>query len=170
MLFDGGHDKEWKLEKHHTAKLKYPDGCYIARHPSNDEINAHWEFWMGALAREQVEVLDAMRDMQIVEQYMDGLKQLTPEQAIDRALKFWAYYYPQECRDFLLYTKYQRETLAKASGINKTMHYVGAIPPQIMHFAKLYNREMCLTLPGERFSQLHQIFYKLCPKAKIGGG
>lgn len=172
MLIGGGHDKSYNPEKHHPKQFRYPDGCYISQHPDSEEINAHWKFWMGQVSEEQLEVYDAQRDMQIIQQYMEGppkLHTLTKTEAVQRALKFWNYYYPVEVVEFFEYVQIQRETLRKSNGMNDAGlgQLFGAMPTRIQHFVKLYNKEMILALPGQRFSELHKIFYKLCPKARI---
>jgi len=172
MLIGGGHDHEYVPEKHHPQQFRYPDGCYISRHPSTDEINAHWKFWMGQLSEEQLEVYEAQRDMQVYNQYVAGppkLQTLSKDEAVERAIKFWTYYYPGEVEEFLDYIRMKRETLKKSSGMNDAGlgQLYGAIPGRIQHLVKLYNKEMIITLPGERFSEMHKIFYRLFPKARI---
>ena len=172
MFEIGGHDKQFNPEKHHPQKFMYPDGCFIARHPKQDEINAHWDFWLAQASQEQIEVYDAIRTMQIVQQYQDGppkVKTLSKEDAVERAIKLWAYYYPVEVKDFLDYIKFKRETLKNSKGMNDAGlgQLVGSIPALVQQLVKIYNPEMLITLPGDRFSDLHKYFYRLFPKARI---
>jgi len=170
----GGHDKNFSEEKHHPAKLMYPDGCYVSRHPGHDEIYAHYAFWMAHCSKEQMEVLDGMRDMQIFKMYREGppkLQTLTPEEAVMRAIKFWYAYYPLEVKDFMTYIDMQKELAFSAKGYDKTkvLKLIGAIPQAINHMMRVYNPEITMTIPGDRYPLGHKIFYRLFTKARIGG-
>lgn len=167
-MFTAGHNKEWREGLDHQAKLQYPDGCYIGLQPNEDEINAHWNFWMAQMSKEQMEVVDSMRTIQIVKQYQEKLKECNPEQAVERAIKFWAYYWPHAYEDFMAYIENWRSR-CRQNGMDETksVMWVGSIPTMVDHFVRMYDPNMCKTLPGQKVSQLHVLFFKLFPKARI---
>lgn len=153
----------------------YKNGDPIRKDPSTREIEDHIEEWYDLMKRimsaEQREVFDAVRTARLSRTFVEQCRKLTDEQIIDSAIKFWSRCWPWEVQPFMQQIKDVRERLFDPRGFaagdkDKSMVMYGAIPDRV--------KSLCMSVRVDFFrrdsrgrSKNIELFYKICPAAKI---
>lgn len=161
-------------EEEELTGFCYKDGTPISRHPSEKEINAHIDEYAELIGmeadREQLEILDQLRDVKITKEFKAQVlnNHMNDEQILAHAIKVWSEQYPWEIPIFFRQIDCIRANLnnEKAYSEDKSVVLYGMIPERV--------KSLCLNVRREFFhrdskgkSKNIENFYKLCPRAKI---
>ncbi len=149
---------------------RYHDGKAMSEHPSNEEINDHWEFWVSLANAEQKQVVQGMFDMGIAYEFSQSVKNKQDYEVVEEAIKWWMKHYSWEYKEFTQYIAEKKSTLINSGGWDATkMHkFSGAIPQRVKQLVMGCRPELCRNNPSGE-SPFQKLFYSIYTKATIGG-
>jgi len=174
--YGGSRNVENALDAGNPIIGYYKDGAAIHKHASAREIEEHieewWELSQKLMSKEQWETVDEMRNWQINTHFQRHCEKnkLNDEAIIETSIKWWTAQWPWEVKPFFSNVTLMKNRLFNEKGYAQDKHaeqvLYGMVPDKV--------KQLCLAARRDFWQRNHkgrcpnlELFYQLCPKAKI---
>lgn len=147
---------------------RYWDGTPISEHPSEDEINQFWEFWVALCNADQKETLQAQFDWKVAQEFIKAFQFRSVEDLVKGAVDWWIRWYPHEYREFMQDLKLLKSHLKSEGGWDDTHSWklIGQIPHRVKQLVLAVNPEI-VRRQGKFESPFEKLFFSYFDSARI---
>lgn len=140
---------------------RYPDGQPISEHPSQDEINKYYDYYVSIASQEEQEIVDILNDTAIGTNFLQFAPQSDREACVEMALGWWAKYWPHEVSIFMDDVERIKQNLLNggySADEDKAQKLIGKIPARVLNLLRMLDAEYWYTQKG--YDTIYKVFKK----------